>query len=768
MNFVTDNYLKLIGSYPRTVIFISALFGLFIILGLPDIRQTNDYRYFFTDENPYLAAFEELERTYSSLDTVMFVYKMKDGSKITSQEGIKFTRELTTEGWQIPYSTRVDSITNFQNTRSIGQDDIEVRDLVPTNTPLDDRFLNSVEATIQNEPLIANRLLSSDTLTAAVVVSVVPPKDNPTSASEIALKSRLLISTLLAKYPNFQIELTGSQMVSVAFSEASQRDLRTLLPVMFFLIAAFLVITTRTLSGTLSTLVVIALSAAGGMGFSGWAGIPMSPPSSFAPIIIMIVAVADCVHILISALVERGRGLAKQEAIIESLKLNAQPVFLTSVTTAIGLFSLNFSDSPPFQDLGTVSGVGALLAWVFSITLFPALLMLSPLKISSSVNAQSQYMVLFADWVIENKTVLLVASLLVTVTLASLIPRLTHNDKFLEYFDERIDFRKATDWTSQNLSGVNVVNYSISSKGPGGISDPEYLSYLADYSSWLRDQPEVDHVASFSDIMKRINKSMNGDLTEFYAVPSDRDLAAQYLLLYEMSLPYGLDLNNQINVDKSSSRLLVTTQNLSTSEFAKFQDKAWNWMTKNTPEYMHALPSGGPIMFAYIGKRNLDAMITGTLVAYLLISGCLVIALRSFRLGMVSLIPNMAPPLVAFGIFAIFYSEVGFWTSFVAATAIGLIVDATVHILSKYRYSRVVLGQDAENSVRYSFATVGTALWISSVVLIFGFLVLWNSPFLIMAMLGLIVSITILAALVLDFILLPTFLVALDSQKQKS
>ena len=173
-------------------------------------------------------------------------------------------------------------------------------------------------------------------------------------------------------------------------------------------------------------------------------------------------------------------------------------------------------------------------------------------------------------------------------------------------------------------------------------------------------------------------------------------------------------------------------------------------------------------MFAYIGKRNLDAMITGTLVAYLLISGCLVIALRSFRLGMVSLIPNMAPPLVAFGIFAIFYSEVGFWTSFVAATAIGLIVDATVHILSKYRYSRVVLGQDAENSVRYSFATVGTALWISSVVLIFGFLVLWNSPFLIMAMLGLIVSITILAALVLDFILLPTFLVALDSQKQKS
>ena len=198
MNFVTDNYLKLIGSYPRTVIFISALFGLFIILGLPDIRQTNDYRYFFTDENPYLAAFEELERTYSSLDTVMFVYKMKDGSKITSQEGIKFTRELTTEGWQIPYSTRVDSITNFQNTRSIGQDDIEVRDLVPTNTPLDDRFLNSVEATIQNEPLIANRLLSSDTLTAAVVVSVVPPKDNPTSASEIALKSRLLISTLLA------------------------------------------------------------------------------------------------------------------------------------------------------------------------------------------------------------------------------------------------------------------------------------------------------------------------------------------------------------------------------------------------------------------------------------------------------------------------------------------------------------------------------------------------------------------------------------------
>lgn len=765
MKFSVDGYSRFIVNNPILVILLSLIWTGIAIYGVTYFRFTNDYRYFFTSENPYLTAFEELERTYSSPDTLLFVYQPKDGTKATSAQSLQMVEEITTQGWQIPYSTRVDSVTNFQNTRAIGEDDLEVRDLVVDAGQTDAEMRAYVEETILNEPLLVGRLLSQDARTGAVLVSLRPPRDDPMATNSIVSAGRALRAEMREKYPNIRLELTGSQMLSQSFSEAAQSDLKTLTPLMYLIIAAFLIIATRTISGTVATVIVIAFSAAAAMGFGSWLNIPVSPPVSGAPVIILTVAVADCVHLLITALVARGNGADKKDAIIESLSINAQPVFLTSVTTAIGLFSLNFSDAPPYRDLGTLSGFGALFAWALSMSLFPALLTLMPMGASKSVNTQSRIMSQFADWVILHRKALLIIMMGVALTSTALLPRFTFNDRFVEYFDDRMDFRVASDWASDNLTGIYIINYSLSGDGPGGASEPEYLEDLDNFGAWLRGQPEVKHVASFADIVKRINRSMNADRESFYAVPENRELSAQYLLLYEMSLPYGLDLNDQLNVDKSASRLIVTLTDVSTTQMQDLRARAMGWLRENTPEAMHVEPSGQAVMFSYIGRRNFDAMTQGTLVAFLLISACLMLALRSLRLGLISLIPNIAPPVVAFGVFSLIQTEVGFWTSFVTATAIGLIVDATVHMLTKYRHARINLNRSAEDSVRYSFATVGTALWVSSVILITGFMVLTNSPFLINAMLGLVVSMTILAALVLDFLLLPPLLIEIDGRR---
>ena len=765
MKFSVDGYSRFIVNNPVLVIVLSLIWAGIAIYGITNFRFTNDYRYFFSSENPYLTAFEELERTYSSPDTLLYVYQPKDGTKATSAQALQMVEEITTQGWQIPYSTRVDSITNFQNTRAIGEDDLEVRDLVVDAGQTDAEMRAYVEETILNEPLLVGRLLSRDARTGAILVSLRPPRDNPMATNSIVQAARDLRAEMREKYPNIRLELTGSQMLSQSFSEAAQSDLSTLTPLMYLIIAGFLVFATRSLSGTFATVIVIAFSAAAAMGFGSWLNIPVSPPVSGAPVIILTVAVADCVHLLVTALVARGNGADKKAAIIESLSINAQPVFLTSVTTAIGLFSLNFSDAPPYRDLGTLSGFGALFAWIFSMSLFPALLTLLPMGASKSVDSQSRIMGRFADWVILRRKPLLLVMLGLALTSTALLPRFTFNDRFVEYFDERMDFRVASDWASDNLTGIYIINYSLAGDGPGGVSEPEYLEDLDNFGSWLRDQPEVKHVASFADIVKRINRSMNADRQSFYAVPENRELSAQYLLLYEMSLPYGLDLNDQLNVDKSESRLIVTLTDVSTAEMQNLRARAMGWLRENTPEAMHVEPSGQAVMFSYIGRRNFDAMTQGTLVAFLLISACLMLALRSLRLGLISLIPNIAPPVVAFGMFSLIQTEVGFWTSFVTATAIGLIVDATVHMLTKYRHARVNLKRSAEDSVRYSFATVGTALWVSSVILVTGFMVLTNSPFLINGMLGLVVSLTILAALILDFLLLPPLLIEIDGRR---
>lgn len=751
-------YAKWVIKLRWLVAFLATFGALSMAFGGQYIKFSNDYRYFFTDENPNLRAFEQLERTYTSPDTILWVLKPHEG-KATEPEILAVIQEITERAWQTPYSIRVDSLTNYQHTTAL-EDDLLVRDLV-----IDPAAANSdeIHAIASSEPAIAKRLISDDGTTTAIVATLKLPKDDVQANSRSVAHAREILTDVRARFPDIRFELTGSAMLSTSFSEAATRDLQTLTPGMYVVLALTVWFLIRSISGTIATLFVVGLSAAAAMGFvMGWMGVKLTPPSSGAPTIILTVAVADSIHILVTALVSMQKGMSKNDAIVESMRVNWQPVFLTSVTTAIGFASLNFSDAPPFRDLGNTSAVGALVAWALSITFLPALMAILPVTAKGSLTRQSQVMEKFGEMVIRNRRALLVIMTVAMVGFASLLPQFKFNDRFVEYFDDRMEFRVASDWASDNLTGIYQISYSLYAGNPGGISDPAYLERLEAFSNWARTQPEVVHVSTFTDVIKRVNKSMHGDNQDYYRVPEERDMAAQFLLLYEMSLPYGLDLNDQINVDKSATKLTLTLTSVSTEEMQGLISRADNWLKDNAPETMYAYPAGQAVMFSFIGQSNFKAMTLGTGVALILISGCLMLALRDLKLGLISLIPNITPPVIAFGVLALFTQEVGFWSTFVIATALGLIVDATVHFLSKYQRARNEQEKSAEDAVRYAFSTVGTALWVSTFVLIVGFSLLAFSPFKVNAMLGIVVALTVACALIIDFLLLPALLITLD------
>ncbi len=229
-----------------------------------------------------------------------------------------------------------------------------------------------------------------------------------------------------------------------------------------------------------------------------------------------------------------------------------------------------------------------------------------------------------------------------------------------------------------------------------------------------------------------------------------------------MSLPFGLDLNSQIDVDRSATKYSVVVKSLSTDEISALIDRADIWLKENAPTHMYALPAGHTLMFAFIGENNMTGMTQGTLLAIVLIAFCLMAALRSIRLGLLSFIPNLTPPLIAFGLYSLFSETVGFWASFVTATALGLIVDATVHLLSKYQRARIEQEASAEDAVRYAFQTVCTALLVSTLVIMIGFSILAISQFKIIGMMGMMVALTVFIAFVLDFLLLPALLLWID------
>ena len=284
-------------------------------------------------------------------------------------------------------------------------------------------------------------------------------------------------------------------------------------------------------------------------------------------------------------------------------------------------------------------------------------------------------------------------------------------------------------------------------------------------TKWLREQPETRHVTALTDVIKRLNRNMHGDQESFHKLPESRDLAAQYLLLYEMSLPFGLDLNNQIDIDKSSLRLTVNNRTMSTNEVLAFDKRVLEWIDQYAPSVETAGGTGGPMMFAHIGARNIVAMLVGTTIALILISFVLVAALRSFRIGLISMVPNLAPAAMGFGLWGIFDGQIGLALSVVTTMTLGIVVDDTVHFLSKYLRARREEGADAPDAVRYAFETVGSALVITTLVLVVGFLVLATSTFELNSGMGLLTAVVIALALAADFFFLPALLMSLDGGK---
>lgn len=727
--------------------------------GLPNLRFSNNYRVFFSPTNPELLAFEELQATYAKSDNILFVVRPESG-EVFKSDTLAALELLTEEAWQLPYASRVDSIVNFQHSWADG-DDLTVEDLLRGGAALDPATLAEKRAVALAEPALVGLLLAPDASATGVNVVFQFPEESLLEVPETAAAARALARRIETDYPGTHVALSGVTMLNNAFSETGQKDAATLMPMMYGILLAFMVITLRSLAACLATLGVIALSAASALGLAGHLGMQLSPVSVTAPTIIMTLAIADSIHILVSLLTALRDGADKATALLEAVRVNFVAVLVTSLSTIVGFLALNFSDAPPFRDLGNLTALGIAAAFVLSITLLPAMVTLLPVRAPKAAAgaASGSQLDRFGAWIVRHHRRVLLASVVVAAAVIAWLPSLELNDQWVQYFDTRVEFRRDAEFTDNHLTGLYLVELSVPSGAAEGINDPGYLATLEGFTQWLRAQPEVRHVASYADVIKRLNRNLNGDDPTFYRIPEDRELAAQYLLLYELSLPYGLDLGDRVSVDKSATRVTATLDgNVTTRELRALLARATGWFEEHAPLEIRVSPSGPGVMFAYISERNIESMLRGNVVAVALIAGIMVLTLGSFGLGLLSLIPNTVPILMTFGIWALAAGQAGMAAAMVSVSSLGIVVDDTVHFLTKYLRARRERGLDRPAAVRHAFHTVGRAIVSTTVILTAGFLVLAMSTFRINFELGLLTAIAIVLALVADFTLLPALL----------
>jgi predicted RND superfamily exporter protein len=476
----------------------------------------------------------------------------------------------------------------------------------------------------------------------------------------------------------------------------------------------------------------------------------------------MTIAVADSIHILMTFHHELRQGVSKEAAIREALRINASPVFLTTITTAIGVLSLNFSDSPPYGDLGNMVAVGVVVAYLLSMIFLPALIAWLPAPGHAGGAMLESGMDTLAKWVIKRSRSLLWLNLAVSIVLTSFLSRNELTERWHEYFGYSFELRHAIEAINDGLGGIHAIQYALDTGIQDGIHDPQYLGAVEAFAAWYRTQPGVAYVAGLTDVLKDLNKALHGSDGQWYRLPQERSEVAQYLLLHELSLPMGMGLDNLMNADRSATRLTVVVQKTDSETLLELDARARQWLSENAADILPTEGTSLDMIFSHINHRNIRSLLFGTGVALVVISLLLMIALRSVSLGVISLFPNLAPAAMAYGLWGLLVGHIDMALSVVVCMSLGIVVDDTVHFLSKYQRARKERQLAAAPGIRYAFRTVGAALTTTSVILIAGFAVLGASDFTPTRETGTLLAATLGIALVVDFLLLPPLLLKFD------
>ncbi|UJP00238.1 MAG: efflux RND transporter permease subunit [Nitrosomonas sp.] len=734
--------------------------------GIKDLQFKSDYRMFFSDDNPQLTALENLQKTYTRDDNVLLVLTPAKGD-VFSPEILAIAQRLTKDLWQTPYSTRVDSLVNFQYSHANG-DEVTVEDLVGDIAQLTPEDLTRIKLYALQEPLLVNRLVSPNAKVMGFNVVILRPGINQDSETvEVTRYVRKLADSLRAEHPELDVRITGSILMDTAFAESSELDMRTLTPAMLTIIAVALWFFLRSFWGMVTVLIMMTLAVIATVGMTGWLGIAFSPSSIPAPTILLTLVVANSVHLLTSFYKSVNDGANPHEAIGNSIAKNFKAIVFCNFTTVIGFLTMNSSESPPFRDLGNITAMGMVITFFLSMVLQPALMAIFPAAGRPRWGSNEGWKK-FAHFVIKYRHYCLIGMTLAVAVLATGIRLNALDDEYVKYFDSSVEFRRDTDYTSDHLTGIYRIDYSLEKNNGDGISDPDFLQRVDAFVQWYRQQPEVTHVFAVTDIFKRLNQNMHSDDPAWYRLPETAEMSAQFLLLYEMSLPYGLDLNDRINVNKSATRVSVTLHSISSQQVLDLEARAQAWLKVNAPNFARHEGTGITLLFAHIGQRNIASMIDGLVLAAIIIALTLIAVLRSTLLGLLSLIPNVIPSIMVFGVWGMLVGQIGMASSVVVAMALGILVDDTVHFLTQYQYARNQKGLPPEAAVEYAFSQIGNALWVTSFILILGFAIFALSSFKINQEMGMLTTLIFAVGLLADFILLPPILLFIEGFRKSA
>ena len=762
--FDKKDFAKLLIKYRYLSIGLVLIVVCLLATGLTKLTFNPDLETYFPEGHPAVIRYNEIDDMFIPTDNLIIAVHSNEGT-LFNGDSLKVIEELTKKSWTIPYSVRVDSLTNYSYVKSVN-DDLIVEPFIEEAEKKSIEFFEKRENLVAGEDIIYKSLISEDKKTSVVSIIVDPPGPNKEDQNSELINYILgFIEPIKESNENLDIRLLGNPYLDYISPRIVKAEMPVVMPLMLLLIFFIVFLMIRSYVAVLATFVVILMSLIATFGSIGILGSPLNQMVTTIPILIITLALADCIHLFSIYFQNRVKGISSKESMEKSLEMNIQPLFLTTISTCIGFLCLNFIEVAPLRDFGNAVAIGIGFAFIFTIFFIAPIVSFFEVKTASKVTKQTRFSTSVGSFILKNgnKLIFSITSISFLILLCIPINELDENPTQM-YAEGFTSFSSDTLWLDEKLSVTFPVNF-LATNEEGQVSDPDFLKILDKFSVWLEEREQVNHVTSLANNMKNLNKSMHGDDPEWKKIPENADLSAQYLFFYEMSLPMGLDLNSSISQDRKSTKISATLKDMSSNEFKEFNNEVLGYLRQNNLENMISEPSSFRVIFTYMVEAIVNSLLYGLFIGILLITLIIGLFFRSYLLPALSIFPNILPIGMGFGLWGLFVGDVGFMVAVGMGSTLGVIVDFTVHFLSKYELARKEFKKSVEESVIYSFETVGFALIIMTVVLALGFSVLNLVTFIPIQDFAKFSVICFIGGLIINFLFLPNLLMKFDKRK---
>ena len=793
---VFDNKFKVLSAILLMVIALA--------INLPKITFDTSTEGFLYEDDPQILAYNDFRNQFGRDEKIIIAIKTKD---VFESSFLKTLFELHNDIEEnVPFIKEVNSLKNARKTTG-DEDALIVEDLFEDGIPVDAGQLQEIKQFALSNPIYENLYLSEDATFTTIMITtqtytsigVVAESESDmlesgfddyanddaddigfsedgfeASASEDlasqdlefinVLETNQLITAvedILKKYQSddFKIYIAGSPIVTKNLQASLISDMSTFILYVILTIAFLLLVMFKRLSGIFLPLFIVVLTLLSTVGSMALAGVPITAMTQILPSLLLAVGVGASVHLLAMFYKKYDEVKDKKAAIAYALGHSGLAILMTSVTTAASLAAFSFSDIAPVAYLGMFSALGVGYLLILTLVFLPALISLLPIKTKQhSVDEKPMLLDRFVHnlgvfSITYPKSIVSVAGVIivVSITLASTM-QFSHNP--LHWFAADNEVRINTETIDRELKGSISIEVILDTNKENGVYEPEFLNTIEKVTeeiyTYKGENYFIGKIISINDVIKEINKALNENKQSEYRIPQDKDLIAQEFLLFENS--GSDDLEEIVDSQFSKTRLSIKAPWVDSVEYVDLMHELDVLLTNSFKETATVTITGTlPILSDTITK-SIQSSIESYIIAFGVIVILMIILLGSFKLGLLSMFPNLTPIMIGIAFMVVFDMPLDMFTILIGAIAIGMVVDDTIHFMHNFRryYSQT---NDVDEAVMLTINSTGRAIFITSIVLSSGFFVFMFASMTNLFNFGLITGVVVLVAMASDLIL---------------